>query len=813
MKAGEVFQFGEFQIDARARTVRRKSAVVTLNFRSFDVLLYFVQNPGRLLTREEVLKNVWPDAFVDEHSLAQSISVLRRALKEKPGDNDYIVTLPGRGYQFVSPVRVVTPENPAIVPDAATAASRCPSGLIFQRQTIRTSVITEENASSGMAALPEGRAAWVPKLWKTAVSVLLVALLVAGGLYYRSHQSKRLTEKDTIVLADFGNSTGDAIFDDTLKTALSISLRQSPFLNVLPDSQAARTLQLMTRPAGTKLTPEVARELCQRAGSKAYIAGAIGSLGSEYVLGVKAVNCQSGDTLAEEQVTAASKEKVLDVLGKAASKLRGELGESLSTVQRFDVPLEQATTSSLEALEAYSLGKKAYNEKGVAASVPYFQRAVGLDPNFVMSYRVLGGLHLGLGELERSTNYLTKAFQLRDHASDREKLTVTADYYEYVTGELDKAAQTFEERIETYPREPTAYDDLSVVFALQGQYEKAAYASRQGIRLAPDSVNSYEALAIWNVALQRFDEARQVLNEAQTRKMDGIDLHGVLYTLGFLGSDTAAMAKQQQWFAGKPEYETAGLAFASGTEGYWGHIAKAQELTRRTVDSASRSGSKESGAIWEAIAAQREAAYGHGARARQTAAGALKLAPTSPGAATEAALAFAIAGDAPRAEFLAQDLSKRFPLSTQMQLLWLPTIQAQLALDRKNSALALNTLQAASSIELGYILFGNGNSCLYPAYVRGEAYLAAGQGSAAAAEFQTILDHSGIVWNCWTGALAHLGVARANVLQSRAAQGAVADAARVRALTAYQDFLTLWKDADSDIPVLKEAKAEYAKLQ
>ncbi|HEX7424373.1 MAG TPA: tetratricopeptide repeat protein [Terriglobales bacterium] len=645
------------------------------------------------------------------------------------------------------------------------------------------------------------------------MAVVLIALLVAGGLYYRSHQNKRLTEKDTIVLADFANSTGDAVFDDTLKTALSVALRQSPFLNVLSDNQVAKTMQLMTRAASTKLTPEVARELCQRTGSKAYIAGSIGSLGSEYVLGLKAVNCQNGDTLAQEQVTAASKEKVLDALGEAASKLRGELGESLATVQKFDVPLEQATTSSLEALRAYSLGIKAEHEKGPAAGLPYHQRAIQLDPNFAMGYRAVGNDYSSLGELGRASEYFTKAFQLREHASEREKLKITADYYRVVTGELDKAAQTYQEEIESYPRESPAYGNLGIVYASQGQYEKAAEITRRAMRLAPDRGGFYDNLANYAVALQRFDEARQIIHEAQARKLDDFAMHNTSYALAFLGTDSAAMAEQQQWFAGKPDFENWGLALASDTEAYAGHVGKARELTKRAVDSAIRADSKESGAIWQAIAAQREAAYGNATEARQTAAEAFKLAPASQGVASEAALAFAMAGDTARAESLAQDLGKRFPLGTQMQSLWLPAIQAQLALDRKNPALALNALQAASPFELGLIPFVNNISCLYHVYVRGEAYLAAGQGSAAAAEFQKILDHSGIVWNCWTGALAHLGLARANALESRTSQGADADAARVRALAAYKDFLALWKDADPDVPILKEAKAEYAKLQ
>jgi eukaryotic-like serine/threonine-protein kinase len=665
--------------------------------------------------------------------------------------------------------------------------------------------------SSGTMAVPEAR---VAKLWKIAVPVLLVTLLVAGGLYYRAHRGKPLTDKDTIVLADFSNSTGDTVFDDTLKTALNVALRQSPFLNVLSDSDVAKTLLQMTRPASTRLTPEVTRELCQRAGSKVYIAGAIGSLGSEYVLALKAVNCQSGDSLAEEQVTAASKERVLDALGNAASKLRGELGESLATVQKFDVPLVQATTSSLEALKAYSLGVKAANEKGIVAGLPHDQRAIELDPNFAMGYFAVGEDYYSLGELGRAGEYFTKAFQLREHASESEKLVLTAAYYQSVTGELDKAAQTRREEIESYPRKPGAYDILGIAYAGQGQYEKATDITKQALRLPPDRVEAYEGLANYTLALHRFDETRQTIHEAQARKLDDYVLHSVLYTLGFLGADSAAMAEQQQWFAGKPEYENVGLALASDTEAYGGHLRKARELNKRAVDSAIRADSKESGAIWQANAALEQAAYGNAAEARQSAAEALKLAPASRGVESDAALAFAKAGDTSRAESLAKDLGKRFPLDTQIQSLWLPAIQAQLALDRKNAASAVTVLQAAASpIELGQISFLNNISCLYPTYIRGEAYLAAGQGSAAAAEFQKILDHSGIVWNCWTGALAHLGVARANALQSRTSQGADADAARVRALAAYKDFFTLWKDADPDIPILKQAKAEYAKLQ
>jgi eukaryotic-like serine/threonine-protein kinase len=668
-------------------------------------------------------------------------------------------------------------------------------------------------AGSSKAGMNEVSAAGRGKLWKIALLVLTVTLLATGGLYYRSrHLARRLTERDTIVLADFANSTGDAVFDDALGTALRVSLRQSPFLNMLSDSEVAKTLQLMTRSPDAKLTSDVARELCQRVGSKAYIAGAIGSLGTEYVLELKAVNCQSGDILAQEQVTAASKEKVLDAMGAAASKLRAGLGESLATVQKFDVPLQQATTPSLEALKSLSLGRRAGNEQGDEAALPYHQRAIELDPNFAMAYNAVGADYSNLGQLRRANENYGKAFQLRDRASERERLAITADFYLNVTGELDKAAQTYQEEIESYPRSSVAYGDLGVVFALQGQYQKATEATKQLIRLAPDQVSSYVNLANCALALQRFDEARQIIHE-QAPKLDDFTFHDALYALAFLGADSAAMREQQQWFASKPEAENYGLSLASDTEAFAGHLAKARELTKRAVDTAIRANNKETGAIFLDNAALRDAAYGNPAETRRFAAEGLKLAPASQGVESEAALAFAMAGDTSRAELLAQALEKRFPLDTQMQSLWLPAIKAQLALQRKSPASALNIPQAASPLEFGQIVFLNNLSCLYPVYVHGEAYLAAGQGNAAAAEFQKILDHSGIVWNCWTGALAHLGVARANALESRTSRGAEAQAARVRALAAYKDFFTLWKDADAEIPILKEAKAEYAKLQ
>jgi tetratricopeptide (TPR) repeat protein len=699
--------------------------------------------------------------------------------------------------------------------EGATPESSLPATTV---QTVPTSGSVPAHApslsSSGMkvAGVSEARKSRRVKIIAPA-AVLLIALPVAGGLYWRSHRGPSLTEKDTVVLADFANSTGDAVFDDTLKTALSVALNQSPFLNVLPDNKVAATLKLMALPENTALTPKVASELCQRAGSKAYLAGSISNLGSQYVLSLKAVNCQSGDLLAQGQATAAANEKVLAAVGELAAKLRGELGESLATVQKFDVPLAQATTSSVEALKAYSLGRKAAQEQGPAAALPHDQRAVELDPNFAMGYHAVAGDYWTLGEPGRASEYFAKAYELREHASERERLMISGDYSLNVTGDLDKATQVFRELVESYPRDGGVYNFLGNALIGQGQYENAADVFLQGLRLNPDLKSLYANRGNALMALQRFDEARRAIQEAHARKADNFILHLQLYALAFLKPDASGMAEQQEWFRGKPE-ETDGLALFSDTEAYGGRLGKARDLTRQATESAIRADAKEAGAIWQENEALREAASGQAAEAKQYAAEGLKLAPASEGVGVEAGLAYAMAGETARAESLAQDLDKRFPVDTQMQALWLPPIRARVALDRQNPTEALHDLQAATdSIELGQISFLNNISCLYPAYIRGETFLAAGQGSAAAGEFQKILDHSGMVWNCWTGALVHLGLARANALQSRNSKGADADAARVRALAAYKDFLTLWKDADPDVPILKQAKAEFTKLQ
>jgi eukaryotic-like serine/threonine-protein kinase len=687
--------------------------------------------------------------------------------------------------------------------------------------------IKRDSESGRISPLPSGVKAAAPskgRHWKILVpAALVIAAIIAGGLYYRARRPKALTEKDKVVLASFTNNTGDAVFDDTLKTALSVALSQSPFLNVLSENKVASTLKLMTRPANTALTPDVAREICQRSESKAYIAGSINRLGDEYVLELKAVNCQSGEPLAQEQVTAGSKEKVLESLSKAASKLRSKLGESLATVQQFDVPLKEATTSSLEALKAYSLGEIS------TPSRPYYEHAIEIDPSFAMAYEAIGNGYYSTGQLGRANEYYLKAFQLREHTSEREKFIIAAQYYQSATGELQKAAETYEEWVASYPRDDSAYMGLGNTYQELGKYEKATDSYQQALALSPDRSGPYINLASSLFALNRLDEAQRTLQQALARKLSFFLLRLYLYNIAFVRGDTSAMAEQQKAILSQPAYENAALSLASDTEAYAGHLIKARELTKRAVDSAVRADSKDTGGLWWQNAALREAAFGNKNEGERDAAEGIKLAPTDLGTTVEAALAFAMAGDTARADSLAADLNRRYPLYTQIQSLWLPAIHAQVALNRKDAKLALTTLEAALPVEFGSTFFDI-NGCLYPTYIRGQAYLASGQGTAAAAEFQKILDHQGIVVNCWTGAIARLGVARANALQARIGHPGMAvppvqepssassspadrDAARVRAIAGYKDFLALWKDADPDIPILKEAKAEYAKLR
>jgi tetratricopeptide (TPR) repeat protein len=652
--------------------------------------------------------------------------------------------------------------------------------------------------------------------------VILVSAAIGGTFYFRSRQTMtRLTDKDTIVLSDFNNKTGDSVFDDTLKQGLSVQLEQSPFLDLLSEQRVNDTLKLMGRAAGDRLTPEVTREVCQRTGSTTMVTGSIAGLGSQYVIGLKAVNCNTGDVLAEAQVQSASKEAVLKALDAAAVSLRSKLGESLSSVQKYATPVEEATTPSLEALKAYSMGIKTGYAKEATAALPFFKRAVDLDPNFATAYAEMSEDYWALNEMGRSVENAHKAFELRERVSERERLRIEGNYYLNGTGELEKAAQTDELWQQTYPRDGFAYSGLGMTCFYLGNWEKALEEHRKAVRLLPNVEGFYTNLGVAYMALNRLEEAAAVFQQAQERKLEGEWLLPNRYILAFLKGDAVQMAQLVSAAMGKPGTEDAMLSTQADTEGWYGRLKNAHGLTGRAMDSAEQNDAKETAASYQAAAALREVESGNHEQARAEAKAALKLAPSRDVCET-AALALARAGDTAGAEKLAGELDKAFPLSTLAQKYWLPTIRAGVALERKDPNRAIESLKVASTVELS--MPGNLSICLCPAYLRGEAYLMMHEGDRAAAEFQKLIDHPGLVVNFPWGALARLGLARAYALEAgvRAglvpAQGRPQGAplqpdARVKARAAYQDFLTLWKDADPDIPILKQAKAEYAKLQ
>jgi len=655
-------------------------------------------------------------------------------------------------------------------------------------------------AASGAAQVPvAGR-----KLWKVLVPAAAVLVMAAIGstLYFRSRQAMaRLTDKDTIVLSDFDNKTGDSVFDDTLKQGLSVQLEQSPFLALVSDRRVNETLKLMGRQAGDRLTPEVTHEVCLRTGSKAMLTGSIAGLGSQYVIGLKAVSCNTGDVLAEAQEQAAGKEAVLKALDAAAASLRSKLGESLSTVEKYATPVEEATTPSLEALKAYNLGVKTLFAKGATPALPFFERAVDLDPNFAMAYSWIAGAYFDLNEIGRGAENARKAYGLREKVSERERFDIEGRYYLSATGELEKAAQTYELWQQTYPREDRAYRRLGFVSDVLGNWEKALEQYREALRLEPNIAANYVNLGWVYMTLNRLDEAEAVYKQAEERKLESEDLLEYRYFLALVKGDAAQMAQLALEVMGKPGREDDEfLAVQADTEGWYGRLKNAHELTGRAMDSAQHNDAKETAAGYQAEAALREVEAGNREQARADAHAALKLAPGRDVRAM-AALALARAGDTAGAEKLAAELDKTFPLDTRVQRYWLPTIRAGVALERKDPNRAIELLKGASTIELGvptqFTIF------LCPVYLRGEAYLMLHDGNRAAVEFQEFIDHRGLVENFPWGALARLGLARAYAMQG--------DTAKARA--AYQDFLTLWKDADPDIPILKEAKTEYAKLQ
>ena len=638
--------------------------------------------------------------------------------------------------------------------------------------------------------------------WRSlAAAFLMAAAIVGTGFYWRSTRAPHLTEKDTILLSDFVNTTGDQVFDEALKPALAVSLQQSPFLSLVSNEQVQETMRYMGRAPNTALTPDVAREVCQRTQSKAMLTGTISELGSEYVVTLEAVNCSTGTLLVRVGADAAAKENVLTALGKAASDLRGKLGESLASIQKFDAPLQQATTNSLEALKAYNLGMKAVGEKGSGAGIPFFKRAIELDPNFADAYSILAVMNGNIGETALANEYAHHAYELRDRVTEHERLAISILESSYVTGDLVKDEQVAELWKQTYPRDGSVYNDVGADKNLRGDYQGSIPDLQQGLRLSPNSSITYDNLATSYLALNRPGEAKAVLDQGPAHGIVPEAIAIDYYALAFLRNDEDGMQQQFALAMGKPGYEDSLLSAQSDTEGYHGRLKKAREYSERAVESAQRSGNEEVAAGWAVTEAYLEAEVGYSDLARQAAASALRLAPHGRYVQAIAAVALARAGDSTQAAKIADDLEKNYPHDTIVNFYWLPSVRAILEMNRHSPSKAVDMLQAARAYELGNPAPIVGP--LSPVYFRAYAYMQAGQSQEAASEFQRIIDHPGIVINSPIGALARLGLARALLARG--------DLARSR--TAYQDFLALWKNADPDVPILKQAKAEYAKLQ
>lgn len=632
-----------------------------------------------------------------------------------------------------------------------------------------------------------------------AATILLV-VIAAGALYWRSTKTQALTEKDTVVLGDFANTTGDAVFDDTLRQALSAQLAQSPFLNILPDNRVHEILRLMARPATERLTQDTAREICVRSESKAFLSGSIAGLGSHYSLTIAAANCQTGDLLAQEQVETSSKEEVLGALGKSATRLRGKLGESLSSIQKFDTPVEQATTASLDALKAYSVGKRLQVESGDAEALPPYKRAIELDSNFALVYADLGLVYGNLGETRLSNEYLRRAYELRDRVSEAERYRITAFYYGFTTGELEKENQTYELWAQTYPREPLTHHDLAVNYVSFGQFDKALSEYRMARRLDPRNALTLGNLCTLYASIGRLDEAMSVLQDARKSNLDHVGIEICAYRLALFQNNASEMERAVAWSVGRPGAEDTMLNVESARQAYLGHLEKARELTRRAIDSQRRNGLKEGAASTEAFSALREAEMGNTQVARRQLAAAQA---TGENVSDMAALTLAVLGDTAQAQKAADDLSKLRPLDTYVQHVQLPTIRAQIEIARGKAGQAVDILQGAAPFGLGTCDWGSGSWVWCLPYHLGNAYLATGQGGPATVQFQELVNHRHLLMGSFRAPLAQLGLARSYIIAG--------DTAKARA--AYQDFFSLWKDSGPDIPILIQAKAEYAKLK
>lgn len=787
-----LYEFGPFRLDPEKQVLLREDHPVAISPKVFETLLILVRRCREMVSKDELMKALWPDAFVEEANLSQNIFMLRKALGDTSEDRRYIVTLPGRGYRFAEQVRTVTQDG-----DDVVIANHS-----------RTEMVVEQAPSIPSGSLPAipgsiGRGEKSKYLLSISSVLTLLAVLVVGAVFFihRRH-AVVLGGKSSVLIGDFANTTGDPVFDGTLRQGLAVQLEQSPALSLLSDDRVQQALQLMGQPVTARLTPEIARQICERTASAAVLQGSIASLGSRYVVGLRATDCRSGETLAEEQAQSARKEDVLNALSEIATSFRTRVGESLTTLQKYDTPLDEATTPSLEALKAYSTAWTLQHTKGAEAAMPFYKKAIEIDPKFAMAYASLGLMYGSTGESALATENISQAYRLRDRASDNERFFISAYYDGRATGNQEKAQKTCEAWAQAYPRAFIPHAMLSgFIYLASGRYQQAAEEAEKAIQLSPDAAIGYVERGYAGVYLDRVADSEEALRRASERNIEDPFLAMLRFDIAFLKADKAGMERQIALAHGKTgtqDWISDRQAFVLANSG---HLREARKTSQQAADFAQQAGHQERAALFETRAALREAFFGNATAAKQNAETALKLARNRE-VQYGAAVALALSGESSQALILIKDLERAFPEDTAVRFNYMPTVSALVALNRGDNSRARELLQTAIPNELGQPRMNGFFGALYPIYVRGQAYLAARQGTEAAMEFQKILDHRGAVVSDPVQTLARLQLGRA-YLQS---------GDKVRAKNAYQDFLTLWKDADTDIPILRQAKAEYAKL-
>jgi DNA-binding winged helix-turn-helix (wHTH) protein/Tfp pilus assembly protein PilF len=782
---GEIYRFASFRLNVPERTLELNGKPLSLSPKAWEVLRVLIVHRGRVVERQMLMDEVWPGTFVEENNLAFNISVLRKVLGESAATPKFIETVPKRGYRFIAPVEEEScePAPPANVIDAVAAGS----GIAEAPATVQSDYRAKRRS------------------WKSFIAVALGVTSLVVLFAVREANHPKLNGEDKILLAGFTNNTGESVFDGTLDRGLAIELEQSPFLSLIPERHVSQTLGLMGQPPDAHMSPDGTRDLCRRAGGAAVLQGKISRLGRDYVVSLQAMSCGDGGTIYEGQAQAKQKEQVLAAVSRLAGEFRRKAGDSGENLREHGAPLSEATTPSPDALEAYSLGWRQLAFSGAAAALPHFHRAIELDGKFAMAYAALGRIYADLDQSSAAMENTKRAWELRERTSDKEKFLIKANYDLFVTGNLGDARQTAELWSQTYPRLSQPHFMLSgIPNKVSGNFTSGIAEAKRGLALDPDFGIGYYNLAVNHAYLNQFKEAQDVLQQASARGLEDDELVMLRFELAFLRGDDLEMSRQATRARGRSGSQTWMSLRQASVLFYAGRAREARGVLRRAMTEAELGSQKERAALWQASAAVREAWLGNVSQATQAARTAMQIVPSRE-VQYGAALAFGLAGDMATAQKIAHKLEGEYPLDTCVRFNYLPVLRAQLALSRADALSAIEALQVAAPYEDGITwsvmsgLFG----AMYPVYLRGEAYLAEKQGRKAAVEFQKILDHPGIVVADPIGALARLQLGRAWSMAGDSK----------KAKSAYEDFLALWKEADPNIPVLVQAKADYQKLK